>query len=58
MTGSNAGVGGLIREPQHEFNATLDALHDLPRDNLQQACGHRCARRGSARDLRLHNIFP
>jgi uncharacterized damage-inducible protein DinB len=57
MTVANAGVKALVRELQDQFNATLDALYDLPQDYLQQACGHQCARGGSARDLLVHNIF-
>jgi uncharacterized damage-inducible protein DinB len=54
---ANTAVKTLIRELQDEFNQTLDVLYDLPQDYLQQACGHQCARGGSARDLLVHNIF-
>jgi len=47
----------MIRQLQEAFNDTLDTLYDLPEDYLQQACGHACARGGSARDLLVHNIF-
>lgn len=57
MTADNTAVKALIKELQDEFNQTLDVLYDLPQAYLQQACGHQCARGGSARDLLVHNIF-
>jgi hypothetical protein len=54
---SNARVRSIIQQLQASFNETLDVLYDLPEDYLQQACGHSCARGGSARDLLVHNIF-
>jgi uncharacterized damage-inducible protein DinB len=53
----NVAVRAMIRQLQEAFNETLDVLYDLPEDYLQQACGHTCARSGSARDLLVHNIF-
>jgi uncharacterized damage-inducible protein DinB len=50
-------VRTMIRQLQEAFNATLDTLYDLPKEYLQQRCGHACARGGSARDLLVHNIF-
>ena len=57
MNQQNEQVRAMIRQLQDAFNATLDALYDLPEDYLRQPCGHACARGGTARDLLVHNIF-
>ena len=57
MSKRDVAVRAMIRQLQEAFNDTLDTLYDLPEDYLQQACGHACARGGSARDLLVHNIF-
>jgi uncharacterized damage-inducible protein DinB len=49
-------VKGLIRRLQESFNQTLDALCDLPQEDLQKSCAHGCAHGGTARDLLVHNI--
>ena len=51
-----ADVKAMIKRLQDSFNETLDVLHDLPQEQLQQPCGHGCARGGTARDLLVHNI--
>src|SRR5437588_5347805 len=53
----NTAVRSMIQQLQAAFDETLDVLYELPEDYLQQACGHTCARGGSARDLLVHNIF-
>jgi uncharacterized damage-inducible protein DinB len=53
----NPAVRAMIQQLQQAFDATLDALYDLPEEYLQADCGHACARGGSARDLLVHNIF-
>jgi uncharacterized damage-inducible protein DinB len=53
----NDGMKALVKRLQDSFNETLDVLHDLPQERLQQPCGHGCAQGGTARDLLVHNIF-
>jgi uncharacterized damage-inducible protein DinB len=49
-------VRALVRQLEDGLRQTIDELLELDDDELQEACGHNCARGGTVWDLLTHNI--